>query len=284
MSMLGNTINKATVFVIFLALLVFGLPNALESGKNARGNLTGYLFEQDGTAPVEGAVVKLRNVSTDEVFESTVSDSSGVFTVSGLTSGYYDYAVSSFEGNFVGVRIFGFKASENEKETISITLKSFNKEKKAVPKEFPPPQPIKDATYIGRVLSFDPKTDRAEVFIEEGMLRKKDLVRILGKETDFDMKVNTLYSDKNKVDYLSEGDTGYLEVKKKVAEGDALYLSKDKGLLPMLLIFAATAASSAGSVVIGAAETTAGTKGIVFDIPDLKEECEPTSPFRNKKR
>lgn len=282
--MLGNTIKKASVFVISLALLVLVLPGALESGQVVKGSLTGYLFEQDGTAPVEGAVVKLRNVSTDEVFESTVSDSSGVFTVSGLTSGFYDYVVSNAEGNFVGVRIFGFKALENEKEVISITLKSFNKEKKALPKEFPPPQPIKDASYIGRVLSFDSKTDRAEVFIEEGMLRKKDLVRILGKETDFDMKVNTLYSEKNKVDYISEGDTGYLEVKKKVVEGDALYLSKDKGLLPMLLIFAASAASSAGTVIVGAAETAAGTKGIIFDIPDLKEECEPTSPFKNRKK
>ncbi len=282
--MLGNTIKKASVFVISLALLVLGLPNALESGNDVRGSLTGYLFEQDGTAPVQGAVVKLRNVSTEEVFESTVSDSSGVFTVSGLASGYYDYVVSNSEGNFVGVRIFGFKATEDEKETISITLKSFNKEKKAVPKEFPPPQPIKDATYIGRVMSFDQKTDRAEVFIEEGMLRRKDLVRILGEKTNFDMKVNTLYSEKDKVDYLSEGDTGYMEVKNAVMEGDALYLSKDKGLLPMLLIFAASAASSAGTVVVGAAETAAGTKGIVFDIPDLKEECEATSPFKNRKK
>lgn len=282
--MLGNTTKMVRVFVISLALLVLGLPSALESGDEVKGSLTGYLFEHDGTAPIKGAVVKLRNVSTDEVFESTISDSSGVFMLTGLVSGYYDYVVSNSKGNFVGVRIFGFKASENEKEIISITLNSFNKKKSAIPKEFPPPKEIKDATYIGRVLSFDPKTDRAEVFIEEGMLRKKDLVKILGEETDFDMKVDKLYSEKNKVDYLSEGDTGYLEVKKKVMEGDALYLSKGKGLLPMLLIFAASAASSAGTVVIGAAETTAGTKGIVFDIPDLKEECEPVSPFKNKKK
>jgi len=282
--MLGNTIKKASVFVISLGLLVLVLPSALESGQVVKGSLTGYLFEQDGTAPVEGAVIKLRNVSTDEVFESTVSDGSGVFTVSGLTSGFYDYVVSNAEGNFVGVRIFGFKASEDGKEIISITLKSFNKEKKAIPKAFPPPRQIKDASYIGRVLSFDPKTDRAEVFIEDGMLRKKDLVKILGEKTDFEMKVDSLYSDKNKVDYLSEGNTGYLGVKKTVMEGDALYLSKDKGLLPMLLIFAASAASSAGTIVAGAAETRAGTKGIIFDIPDLKEECEAASPDRNKKR
>ncbi len=280
----GHTTQKAKIFVISLAFLVLGFQSALGSGNDVKGDLTGYLYEQDGTSPVQGAVVKLRNVSTDEVFESTVSDSSGEFTVTGLASGHYDYAVSSAEGHFVGVKIFGFKASENDKELISITLNSFNKGKVALPKAFPPPQAIEGASYIGRVLSYDQKTNLAEVFIEEGMLRRKDALRILGEKTDFDMKVDKLFSEKNKVDYLSEGDTGYLEVNKSAMEGDALYLSKDKGLLPLLLVFAGTAASSAGSVIIGAAETTAGTKGIVFDIPDLKEECEPASPFRNKKR
>ncbi|MBN1222857.1 MAG: hypothetical protein JXB23_06380, partial [Candidatus Aminicenantes bacterium] len=149
------------------------------------------------------------------------------------------------------------------------------------PKSFPPPAEVKDAHYVGRVLAFYEKNNMAEVYVEKGMLRRKDLVKIKGEKTDFDMKVDEIASEKEKeVRLLSEGQVGYLKLRKNAMPGDAIYIAKGDGILPLFLALGATAASTVGTVVFGAADTMAGTSGVVFDIPKLKEECEPISPFK----
>jgi len=271
---------KALVATIFIIAPVV-LSGSLLADGYSRGTLIGFVFDKDGIAPVEGVVFKARNVFTGEMLESAATDAQGVFRVEGIASGIYDYVVVSSAGDFAAASNFGLKIREGEQEMLSIKLNPFDRKAESIPKTFPPPVEIQDAHYVGRILAFYQTNSMAEVYIEKGMLRRKDLVKIIGEKTDFDMKVDELVTEKEKeVKALTEGQVGFLKLRKDALPGDAIYISKGDGLLPLFLAVGASAISTVGTVVFGAADTVAGTSGVIFDIPELKEECEPVSPFK----
>src|SRR4030042_5062751 len=65
-----------------------------------KGNIIGFLYAQDGTTPLEGAVVKFKNLTSGMGFESSKSDTYGIFKLQGIEKGMYAYGVVTPEGNF----------------------------------------------------------------------------------------------------------------------------------------------------------------------------------------
>jgi hypothetical protein len=282
----GGVAKKTILYSIGGLFLIFCFSGVLQSETNAKCNVLGYIFGPDGTTPYEGAVMKVVNIGTGAVYESTASNSNGVLKLSGLETGFYEYAVTTKEGTFVSERNFGLIVGDNETEKIAISVNSVSKKAKSEPMGFPEPEEIEGAPYIGRVIGIDMASKVAEVYIVRGMVKRNDKVRIKGAETNFGMKVKELNKDGDNVGSLLAGETGVMALKQNAAIGDAIYLVADKGILPLLLGAAGLTAGTAG--LAGYANVTAGTEGVIeYDKFkwDPKSECEPQprSPFRTKK-
>ena len=87
-------------------ILVYSLPGAFAQASN-KGNLIGFVFGHDGSTPVAGAVVVVKNVTTGAVTEAAASDVLGVFKLAGLDAGIYALGVKSAAGNYNSQDFFG---------------------------------------------------------------------------------------------------------------------------------------------------------------------------------
>ena len=85
---------------LILAVLLFYSPQVLKAQVAGKGNLIGFVYDQDGTTPVAGAVVMVKNISNGKVFQSSKSDNLGVFKVQGLDTGLYALGVTAVGGRF----------------------------------------------------------------------------------------------------------------------------------------------------------------------------------------
>ena len=108
------------VFLIFSYILFYS-PGLIAAATDAKGDLIGFVYGEDKTTPLEGAVIKARRMSSGEVIESTRSDKLGVVTMKGLDVGLYELVVSTNEGDFLVKPIVGIK--ENETAKVSFALK-----------------------------------------------------------------------------------------------------------------------------------------------------------------
>ena len=56
--------------------------------------------ERTGNPPLEGAVIRLKNLSNDRIWASGRTDKNGIFKLAGVESGIYIYGVETARGNF----------------------------------------------------------------------------------------------------------------------------------------------------------------------------------------
>lgn len=202
-----------------------------------KGSVLGAVYDKDGTTPIPGAIVKLKNVRSGEVYESTPTDSQGNFLIEQMESGVYVYGVTSSEGDYncdgmIGVRIDG---SGPAKMTLALNRYEDKKGSEENQEAAGAPENISSEYLVGEVLNFMPKNQMAEVRVVRGTLEKKDRIHVLGKETDFYQKVDHLNLDGSRVKRLFMEQVGYLKTKEDVKEGDLVYLAEQKaGLLGFL--------------------------------------------------
>ena len=279
-------VTKKTVFVCGLFLILFfGFSTVLKSETPTKGNVLGFIYGSDGTTPIEGAIIKVVNVSTGSVYESTISNNNGALTISEVETGIYEYVVTTAEGRFVSESTFGLRVQGEEAEEMAIIVNPITKNAKSEPMAFPEPEQITGESYVGRIIGFDLEAKVAEVYIVRGMVKRNDKVHVKGEKTNFDMKVKNMNKDGDDVKSLLTGETGVIAMKENASIGDAIYLAVDKGILPLILGAAGLTAGTAG--VVGYANVKAGTEGVIeFDKFwwDPKEDChpQPTSPFMPK--
>ncbi len=127
--------SKVVVFLLISSIIIFYFPHDLKAQKVGKGNLIGFVYEKDGTSPVEGTVVKLKNVSTANVYESSKSDKLGILKIEGIEEGLYIAGISTKEGNFNIVNLIGIKVAETAK--ISFALKPKGGGEENTPKKRP---------------------------------------------------------------------------------------------------------------------------------------------------
>lgn len=133
--MLKAVISKTAVFFLVFSIIIFYFPHELKAQNTGKGNLIGFVYEKDGTTPVEGAVVKLKNVSTGTVYKSSNSDKLGILKTEGIEEGLYIVGISTKEGDFNGVNLIGIKNDETAK--VSFALKPSQAEEEKTPKPKP---------------------------------------------------------------------------------------------------------------------------------------------------
>lgn len=90
------------VAVVLAMLAGFPVLAQEESGVTGNSRIVGKITAMDGKTRVSGATVVAYHLSTEAFFYSAVSTGKGEYQFSGLPAGYYDLAVRTPDGLYVG--------------------------------------------------------------------------------------------------------------------------------------------------------------------------------------
>ncbi len=117
-----NNKSRYLSLSLFTAFLLIFSPVFIRCENAGKGNIIGFVYDKDGTTPLDGAIVKFLNVTSDAVYESCRTDSNGLFKVAGIENGIYIFGVLTAQGDFVLDDLIGVKIEENETAKLSISL------------------------------------------------------------------------------------------------------------------------------------------------------------------
>jgi len=253
----------AALFFFFLLSLS---PLLAKTENNPRGNLAGFIYERGGTTPFEGAVVILKNISTGNLHESSKSDSLGVFRIEGLESGIYAFGVMTPQGDFHSDGLLGIQGNETAK--VSISLNSYEQEVASALQEVLKEQEKSGEAQVARVVKYVPESKEAELFIEKGLLQAGDRIHVKGNASDFHQEAQGLKVNGLSAKRVMAGQNCSLGVIKAVEAGDQVYVTRKRGLPPLI------------TNPSGAALIIAGTTAIVYGIIKLVETESPRSAYK----
>lgn len=267
---MSRCIKLRIVFIGFVfGLLIFCSTSFLRSEDVPKGNILGFIYGEDGTTPLEGAVVEFKNISTGAVYESSKSDGLGVFKIEGVEKGLYIYGVKTAQGDFNSDGPIGVRIRENETAKLSISLTPYEEEVASAIKEVYKEQEIAGKALVGRAVNYNPDTRIAEIVIMKGLLQMDDKIYAKGEITDFYQDVIFLEFEGSFVKDIFAGQSASLAVKNKVEIGDLIYKVARSGILPLF------------SSPSGNASVIAGSSGIVGGVTVLRSGWKCPSEWRN---
>jgi hypothetical protein len=230
------------------------------------GNLVGFIYGQDATTPVAGAVITLKSIEDGSAVESAPTDSLGVFRMSGLTAGVYAMGVASAAGGYNASSLVGIKANETAK--VSVALQPYEAKVAQAVSQVNHSQTKSGESRVGRVVEFLPGSVEGQVFIELGLLQLNDRIHVLGERTDFYQDVKSLVFQGVSVKQAFGGQTVNLKLIKSAEAGDIVYIVCKRGIPPIFLS------------PLGIAAIVAGTGAIAYGVIVIPDEPIPVSPFK----
>lgn len=241
---------RKTLFslALIVGLVLFSFPQLVSGQVPGKGNVIGFVYGQDGTTPITGAIVVVKNVSSGKVFESTKSDSLGVFKVQGVDAGMYSLGVTSVPGDFNSIDLVGVVSNETAK--VAIALNPYENNVAAAAAQVTQDQQEKGESRIGRVVAIPPNPGEVEVFIERGLLQVGDRVHVKGESTDFYQDAKVLKIQGASVKKAFVGQNVLLSVVKPTTVGDLVFVSCKRGIPPLFLAPLGVAAVVAGGALL----------------------------------
>lgn len=231
-----------------LVLAVFTVP--LISQSSAKGDLVGFVSQKDGSTPVSGAVVVVKNLNNGAVTEGVESDAKGAFRFPGLAAGLYALGVKSAAGSYNSPDFFGVSAGKTSR--ISIALDPYDDASAAAAAAIIKEQRDKGEAFIGKVVKYLPDTKEAEVLIEIGLIQDEDRIHVKGQATDFYQDMRTLKAYGAKTKRVRSGYTAVFKTSKPCQTGDFVYIVCKRGVPPFFLAPLGIAAIVAGDLKIEA--------------------------------
>jgi hypothetical protein len=231
-------------WVLVVTLFVFTSPLILKSQTPAKGHLVGFVFDKDGSSPVAGAVVMVRDVTSGTVFESTRTDGLGAFKIEDLTAGIYSLGVTSAQGDYNSQELIGIKPGETAK--ISVALEPYDRDAIEAARAVAREEKERGESLVGKVVAYSPQTREAQIVIERGLLQVGDRIRIRGSVTDFAQDLKTLKVQGAKVKRCLTGQNAMTPVSRSCAVGDNVYVVCKRGVPPFFLAPLGLAAVVAG--------------------------------------
>lgn len=231
--------GSGRILSLFSILLVSGALAAVpQTAPSGTGQLVGFVFGSDGTTPVSGAVVTVRNVTTGSSFESAPSDTEGVFRMTGLERGIYALGVASETGRFNAPEPVGIAPEETTKVTVALI--PYDPDIAAAAQQVTQDQKDKGEAYIGRVIRYLPETKQIEVLIERGLLQVGDRIRVKTDNrddgTDFQQDAKVLEMNGASLKRLLIGQTGLVLAANSALPGDSVYIICKRGIPPIFLL------------------------------------------------
>ena len=76
---------------------------------------------------------------------------------------------------------------------------------------------------IGRVTHYFPRAGVAVIELEEGSIKVGDMIRVIGRTTDFTQKIDSIEIEHQKVQEVKPGDSFGIKITEKVRECDVVY-------------------------------------------------------------
>ena len=112
------------------------IPSPAPAPATAAGEslLTGEVFDTDGK-PLEGVTVVALHLATEEIYRSAPTDRKGRFNVENVPLGYFDVAVETPEGLFIGNAVVNVPPSG--KAIIEMTIAPFGAGTPGPTRDFP---------------------------------------------------------------------------------------------------------------------------------------------------
>jgi len=245
----GATAKVFSFGLIFAVLLLYS-PQVLKAQGASKGNLIGFVYGQDGTTPVAGAVVTVKNISNGKVFASSASDNLGVFKVQGLDTGLYALGVTAVAGDFNSGELVGVAANETSKIAIAIT--PYEKDVAEAVQQVTKDQQEKGEARIGHVVGYNSGSHIADVFIERGLLQSGDRIHVKGESTDFFQEAKSLKIQGSGVRKILAGQNGTLPFIKPAIAGDVIYVSCKRGIPPIFFVPLGVATVMVGGATLSA--------------------------------
>jgi hypothetical protein len=252
-----------SVLLIFSFSLYYS-PNLLKADAQI-GSLAGQVYGKDGITPVEGALVRIKNVEDGTLYQSSESDSQGEFKISRIKEGIYVAGITTSEGNFNFTNLIGIKKGKDAKISFSLVHST---KIRAEPAQFESKElPILSETWVGKVVEYIPESSEAAVLIEEGILRLGDSIRFKGEVIDFYQEVESMRIGSNQVESANAGQTPFVKVMGPVQQIDDVYLVKKRKKFFLLS-------------PIGIATVLSATSGVVYGVVKLTEDEPDVSPYK----
>lgn len=112
--------SRSVACISILTFILFFSTIFLAAQPEGKGKFFGIIYSKDIVPSLEGAVFKLRNISTGVIHESSV-DRLGTFKIEGLDAGLYKISLSTIEGDFILESLFDIKADETALASFSLT-------------------------------------------------------------------------------------------------------------------------------------------------------------------
>jgi len=269
-------------------LLLFCNPCLLEAQAIGKGNLTGFVFAEDGSTAIEGAVVRLKSIIEEATYESRRTDAAGAFTIDDIEEGIYWAGISTPAGDFDFEDFVGIRKDETAK--ISFALNPYEFQSISPPEEMKTSNPVQptppsaeedsflteggpseemplEGIFVGKVADYDIAAMEASFIIEEGIIRVGDTIHFRGANTNFSQEVKLIRVESDYVKKVSAGQIPAVRVIDRVAVGDMVYLTAKKK-------------SRLFRSPVGVATVLATSTGVVYGIVKLKEEEPEVSPFK----
>jgi hypothetical protein len=259
--------TKYSFLGLSFVLLFFLTSGSFRSEDIPKGNIIGFVYAKDGTTPLEGATVKVKNISTGAVYESSKSDDLGIFRIPGVERGVYIYGVEAANGDFNSIEPIGIRVRENETAKLSISINPYEGKVASAVQEIFEDQRITGEALVGRVVNYYPESRMAEVLITKGLLQRDDMIYVRGDGTDFYQDVEFLAQKGAPVENLFSGQSAVLGVKNQVKAGDLIYAIYKWGVLPFV------------SSPSGKASVIAGSSEIVYSSMEVDTLCYCPSPW-----
>jgi len=262
---LSKTFFPAIACIFLLSSFVaFGS----EAQTGLKGNIIGFLYDRDGTTPLEGAVVKFKSLTSGTIYESTKSDTYGIFRVQAVESGVYTYGVTTERGGFNADSILGFKVSENETAKLSISINPYEEEVAAAVSEIYKEQ-SKGEALVGVIADFNAGTRMAQVEVMRGLLRIKDKIHTKGESTDFYQNLAVMRVGNSAARHLLKGQVGTVQLEQKAVKGDLVFVVPTQHVFPFFLVPA------------GVAAVIAGNQAVTYNLVKISDSGSPVSAKRN---
>ncbi len=264
--MFSTNPKKALIFVLALAISGLGALSAAENA--ASGGIVGFVYGQDGSTPLEGAVIVAKNLATGIVYESTKSDQLGIFKLPNIENGIYVYGVKTAEGEFNASSPMGVTVGPNETAKLSISVSPLEKSVSSAMPAIYEEQKVKGEALVGKVVNYSPKDKLSVVYIVKGYLEEGQRIHVKSAATNFYQDVKGIRGQSAGAKRVISGETGALPLMKRAQPGDEVYLVSRKGHGPLFL------------APLGIATIVAGSAGIVAHVTELTGETRSVSGYK----
>ena len=90
-------------------------------GNMGKSNMIAFLYGKDKTTPLEGAVLKLRNVNTGAEYSSEKANNLGIITLKDIEPGIYVAGIIADAGTFNLENMIGIKADSTAKISFALS-------------------------------------------------------------------------------------------------------------------------------------------------------------------